>query len=258
MSRIPKNRDTIKTTIYVLKDPETEEVRYVGKTVKLLKYRLQDHLYRKRKTKTGETNHRINWIQSLINKDLIPIIQEIDNCLWNESQELEKFWIKKYRDLGYKLVNSTDGGEGNLGNKWTSKRREIQKRSSKTVKVFQYSLKGDLIKEWSCINDAAKFTNSNSSKIVRCCRHPNKFSKHNNFRWSYNKLDIDQINSLFKLYEIHQFNEFNELIASYKSVSEASKLSGYSDDCIYNSIKNVSGNNNVGPKIKFRWKRIYL
>jgi group I intron endonuclease len=92
--------------IYSLIDPFTLELRYVGKTERIFQ-RLHDHCNDKSKT------HKANWIRSIINRGKTPIqlILEVltDNSDW---QERETYWIKHYRDLGFKLVNSTDGGDG--------------------------------------------------------------------------------------------------------------------------------------------------
>lgn len=58
MSTTPKN-ENVETLIYVLKDPETKVMRYVGKTVHTLQRRLSQHLYDSR-TKE-KRNHRLNW-----------------------------------------------------------------------------------------------------------------------------------------------------------------------------------------------------
>lgn len=55
MSTTPKNLNE-NTIIYVLKDPETKEIRYVGKTVSSLQKRLKQHIYDTKKSK----NHRSN------------------------------------------------------------------------------------------------------------------------------------------------------------------------------------------------------
>ena len=100
--------------IYFLIDPITKEVRYVGKTTKILQKRLfNGHL--KDKTKT----HKTNWLNSLKKQGLIPEIKLVKVC---KNEELcnfsEKFYIKLFgradKNMGI-LVNSTDGGEGTPG-----------------------------------------------------------------------------------------------------------------------------------------------
>lgn len=58
-----------KTFIYTLKDPITDEIRYVGKSDDP-KNRLVEHLKKSKYNKT----HKNNWIISLLDKDLKPIL----------------------------------------------------------------------------------------------------------------------------------------------------------------------------------------
>lgn len=76
MSTTPKNIES-RTSIYVMKDPTTLEVRYVGKTVQTLISILGQHIadsYR-------EKNHKAYWIQSIVKGGKIPLIEEIDHCI---------------------------------------------------------------------------------------------------------------------------------------------------------------------------------
>lgn len=56
MSTTPKDVKT-RTSIYVLKDPSTDEIRYVGKTSKSLNRRLQQHIY---ESNSEQRNRRKN------------------------------------------------------------------------------------------------------------------------------------------------------------------------------------------------------
>jgi hypothetical protein len=95
------------TTIYGLYDPETDAIRYVGKTNQKLPKRLVAHCQEKRKC------HRTNWIQQLVRRGLRPIIEPIETIFgewpWQES---EKWWIAEFKRLGANLTNNTSGGDG--------------------------------------------------------------------------------------------------------------------------------------------------
>lgn len=90
--------------IYVLKEPESNIVRYVGKTRRTLKYRLQRHL-----TDTDK-NHKTHWIQSLKSKNLTPTIESVEMVNDSTWAEREIYWIEYYKNLGYNLTNSHIGG----------------------------------------------------------------------------------------------------------------------------------------------------
>lgn len=91
--------------IYVLKEPTTGEVRYVGKTTNI-KTRLTKHCSEK------SHNHRVHWIQHLKSAGQIPVIEVIDEVPIEHWQQWEVAWIKYFREQGCDLVNSTNGGEG--------------------------------------------------------------------------------------------------------------------------------------------------
>ena len=98
--------------IYKLYDPRfPDDVKYVGKTKKSLNERLSAHLsnyFLESKT------HKNNWVKSLLCDDIKPLISLIEEVSEEDWIQKEIFWIKYYRDLGYNLTNSTDGGEGML------------------------------------------------------------------------------------------------------------------------------------------------
>lgn len=94
--------------IYTLADPDTKEIKYVGKTKKSLLYRLQQHIYEAFRYKS----YKASWIKSLLQENKIPIIELLDET--NEDwQSLEMYWITQMRSWGFHLVNMTDGGDGN-------------------------------------------------------------------------------------------------------------------------------------------------
>ena len=98
------------TQIYSLVDPETNEIRYIGKTKTGLERRLYMHCYIA--SKVGKKNHREAWIASLLRRGLKPIIEELDNTnVFDDWIFLEKFWIAQCKAWGFRLTNSTNGGE---------------------------------------------------------------------------------------------------------------------------------------------------
>jgi hypothetical protein len=92
--------------IYVLVDPRTDDIRYVGKTTDINK-RLTSHLCDKSKT------HRVFWIKQLLALGLRPLVEVVevldDSADW---QSREKIWIRLIKNLGYNLTNGTEGGDG--------------------------------------------------------------------------------------------------------------------------------------------------
>lgn len=117
----------MKYKTYILRDPITYKVRYVGYTSKTIEERLYVHCHEK----PIKIHHRYNWIKNLEKEDLKPIIElvnEFDNRedALNDEMELISF----LRELGENLVNGTDGGEGVIGYKHT---KETKKKISKKL-----------------------------------------------------------------------------------------------------------------------------
>jgi hypothetical protein len=91
--------------IYGLVDPETREVRYVGKTTDLRR-RLYDHL------RATDESYRGRWIRSLLAKGVTPatvILADVPDDDW---QQAERDWIAHFETGGARLTNGSDGGRG--------------------------------------------------------------------------------------------------------------------------------------------------
>lgn len=100
--------------IYGLFDPETGELRYIGQTIHSLEKRLSVHMADSKKGKS----YRKNWIKSLQDKGLKPIIQIIDSTSdINNLSKLEIYYISYFKNIGCRLTNLTNGGEGVPGRK---------------------------------------------------------------------------------------------------------------------------------------------
>lgn len=95
--------------IYTLKDPITNEIRYVGKTSNSLTERLQHHFYDLRRSKN---KHKINWFKKLENLGLKPIIELLDEVDDNDWKFWERYWISQIKTWGFNLINYLEGGEG--------------------------------------------------------------------------------------------------------------------------------------------------
>lgn len=93
--------------IYTLSDPITMDVRYVGATSSTLKNRLEGHLLQKAGTL------KCNWISSLKDNGLIPVIEEIETVKY-ELKSLENYWISQFDSWGFDLFNKFCGPIRNI------------------------------------------------------------------------------------------------------------------------------------------------
>lgn len=104
------DKPPVVTKIYGLLDPESGDLRYIGKTVKTLRQRLRGHLFDSKK----KSNHRERWVNSLLSRGLEPIIEEFDAVAGDGSAE-EVACIGVAKALGCRLTNGTAGGDGATG-----------------------------------------------------------------------------------------------------------------------------------------------
>lgn len=111
-------------SIYCLIDPRTKEIRYVGKTINPER-RLRKHLI------DTERNHRVNWIRSVLNDGIRPVLEVLERCSEDAWREAERFWISYLRFLGARLTNSIDGGNGGNPSPETREKLRLAKLGKK-------------------------------------------------------------------------------------------------------------------------------
>lgn len=111
-----------KNLIYALKDPETKEIRYIGKSTTGLRRPNQHKL----KHSLIAQTHKNNWIKTLLEKGLvyeIIVLEENLDSVVLDSKEIT--WIAHYKALGASLTNGTEGGEGSLGRTLSDASRKV-------------------------------------------------------------------------------------------------------------------------------------
>jgi hypothetical protein len=96
--------EPLRVEIYGLFDPDTDELRYIGKANnagKRLKTHLQDC-----KTRARPVNH---WVRSLIKTGKLPVMRVLETVPADEWEQAERKLIAKYRGSA-NLLNLADGG----------------------------------------------------------------------------------------------------------------------------------------------------
>lgn len=116
--------------IYVLIDPITKKVRYVGKTNNLKK-RYRGHLGSAQK----KHSYTQRWINKLLNKGVRPIMRVVDEATDETWESRERHWIAALKRQGVKLTNLTEGGEGHHGYSPTKKTIALRSKALKGSKL---------------------------------------------------------------------------------------------------------------------------
>lgn len=146
--------------IYVLKDPITLEIRYVGKT-NSIKTRFCRHLSHARNL--NNKRHIDNWIRSINNN---PIIEIIELCTEENWKDREIYWIKYYRDLKTNLCNHSDGGEGaGYRNKNCVGKKHTDATKQK-IREATFNRSDDIKKHLSDIGKQKTLSKNNNAKKV--------------------------------------------------------------------------------------------
>lgn len=163
--------------IYTLSHPKTNEIRYVGKTHNLKK-RLWQSIYDKSKTKKN------NWIKSITNTGLIPVMEVIEETNTGGWPSAEKYWIAQLKEWGFRLLNATDGGEGISGAKLNLTDMDRKSRAGRSKKeVIQCDLNGNEICRFSSATDAcSKYGNAINRALI------GKRKKAYGYVWKYVKV----------------------------------------------------------------------
>lgn len=93
------------TFIYLLRDPENPNKGYVGKSDNPKK-RFREHLKDSRRK-----SYCTNWIFSLAERGLSPVLEIIDEVPFEHWAQLEVAYIEFFLEQGYELTNGTPGGD---------------------------------------------------------------------------------------------------------------------------------------------------
>jgi hypothetical protein len=152
-----------KKYIYVLKDPSTNEVRYVGQTTRP-KNRIAAHLAEGRYIPV-KNKDKVDWINSLKAKNEIPKFEIVDECELDVANLYENMYIQKYLKNGHNLLNSV------VNNRFSQKQKDRLRESQPHQKqVIQFDLNGEYLTTWQNITYAAKELGLQRELISKCCR----------------------------------------------------------------------------------------
>lgn len=184
-------------TIYVLVDPLTLKVRYIGRTKCSLQKRLREHYCKSKKN--AKNNHKANWINKLRTLEVKPIIRKLTIVEgWAESYIVEKCLINKYKE---RLLNHDDRGEGGI-NKIITKEQKVdisnglkryfelnRDNLSYCKKIYVYTANGEFYNEYPSIKNAARQIGFPYTAIHKYFRSVYKKPYRKLWQFSYTKVE---------------------------------------------------------------------
>lgn len=116
--------------LYVLFEP-SGKARYVGVTANY-RSRYFSHLYAAK----NRSNHRDKWINSVLISGEFPVMAPIGEYTRTEALRQEVSFIANLREVGWPLVNGTEGGDGCFGLHFSEEaRRSISASLRKPVSI---------------------------------------------------------------------------------------------------------------------------
>lgn len=224
----------MEVNIYCLYDPITCRIRYIGRTKRDVKKRLNEHISNARRR--GKNRYLYTWIRSLLKVGIRPGVKKLTVVSgWKESHEFERNLINKYR---YKcdLVNMDDRGEGGLNKTFSKKTKEKQIQSLKKYyskeenkknfynPIYCYDSQGNFYKKYKSSIFACKELNIKSSALAN---HINRFDNYNS-----------KVNSLNGFYFSKFKVEKYPVCDKYQSNHQIVKV--YKEDMLYKKFNTIT------------------
>lgn len=93
--------------IYCLRHPESNNIFYIGMTIKELNERLNAHIM----ITTQSNKRRVDYIRNLVSNGQVPVIELLESVKGSSmadkiyASQREQFWIKICSDLGMRILN---------------------------------------------------------------------------------------------------------------------------------------------------------
>lgn len=122
--------------IYLLQNPVTNEIFYIGATTKNINERLSNHYKHLKECDNGKrrNNKRFDYLRELLPVKAKAIL--IESVAIDMLDDKEIYYIEVFKNAGHKLTNMTDGGTGQHTSKYytESQMDEYSEKISKANK----------------------------------------------------------------------------------------------------------------------------
>ena len=179
-----------KTVVYVLVNPISLKIRYIGITKSSLNKRLGDHIFESRKN-TVKT-HKDNWILSLLKYNNKPIIRKIKEFnTRQEARDLELLLINKYK-VKHQLTNYINEGKF----KSTGKKSA---RTYLTKSVYLYSESGKYLKSFRSSEDCINYLNITKITFKKVLSRKKKFGLNIKYKFQLTRIKYDYVSPILPI-----------------------------------------------------------
>lgn len=172
----------------------------------------------------------------------------LEECEEDKLFEREKYWIEAY-DAFHNGYNQTEGGEGCFGYKHTKETiekikkiktiqfQDIKNRENlskvhefESLPIYQIDFDGNIIKQWSSANWAAKILGYSQTRIYEALNHENRKKTYGGYIWIYvdkydpSTFDLEwYIKRNWNYRTFYQYDSNHNLINIWENVLEAEK-----------------------------------
>ncbi len=253
--------------IYTLSSSENpDNIRYIGKA-KNLKDRIRRHIGKH--YLNIEDNYKNRWIKSELSKGNKILISEVEIVSENNWQEREQYWIEQFRQWGFKLVNTTEGGDGIILTKELIEKRNesnINRNNDRLrLQIEKYNIvcdDGIWFAKRNCIcGRIIEYKSKSKSTILNITRRADRENRTCNICKSSGekcyfygrKLNDGKIKQDKFGKKIQQFDLCDNLINEFNSIREASEKTGIDRKSISNCAKGIKHYNTAkGYKFKIK------
>jgi len=192
-----------KIFIYILIDPTTEQVRYVGKTTDI-KRRLRRHI----NERYLHDSYKDRWLRKLLDNNLSPQIEIIDEVGKDNWVFWEQFYISYFRFIGSSLTNRTIGGDQPPSTKGRKHTMESRMKMSNTKKG----------KPIPWLNNGSERSEKHKMNLSKSCKGRESPNKGNVYTEEFRK---KLSNSSTVKRKVKQISLNGDIIKIWDSINEA-------------------------------------
>lgn len=208
---------------YLLRSTKSvDDIRYIGVTIRSLNCRYAQHKHEAFR-KAGRPVY--NWWNNRIQDGYKIIIEPIETNFSGDWESEEKYWIRHYKQMGFKLLNLSEGGAGIVTVEQRTKSSRQRSIEAHNKAVIALTKDGKFYKEYKSCMEASKDLNLCHTAITNACSNRWSRSSHG-FIWVFkDQYDPNKDYSYKKTLNIncikcYKFNSIGVLLKEYTSKQE--------------------------------------